>query len=71
MNTIQRKLIPVTKWPEHHSWPTVTGLRHFIFNARTNGFDKVIRRVGARILIDEQAFFQWIDEQNLDQNAKC
>lgn len=57
-------LIPVTEWPKHHSWPPLGGLRHLVFNAQTNGFDKVIRRVGRRVLIDEQAFFEWVDAQN-------
>ncbi|MBF0371705.1 MAG: hypothetical protein HQL52_19895 [Magnetococcales bacterium] len=52
-------LIPLTKWPEHHPWPTIGGLRHLVFNAEKNGFDEVICRVGGRVLIDEGRFFQW------------
>jgi hypothetical protein len=59
-----RKLIPVTKWNEHHEWPPIGGLRHLIFHEAKNGFDKVIRRVGSRVLIDEEEFFKWVDEQN-------
>ena len=55
---------PVTKWHEHHQWPPLGGLRHLIFFAASNGFHKVIRRVGRRVLIDETAFFQWVDERN-------
>ncbi len=54
------RLIPVTQWP--HPWPTVSGLRHLIFFAETNGFKKVIRRIGRRVLIDEKAFFAWADQ---------
>lgn len=57
-------LIPITQWGCHHSWPPQGGLRHLVFNAEKNGFYKVIRRVGRRVLIDEQAFFLWVDEQN-------
>lgn len=60
----QTRLIPVTKWNEHHQWPPTGGLRHLIFFAKDNGFDKVIRRCGRRVLIDESAFFQWMEEQN-------
>ncbi len=60
----QRRFIPLTEWPKHHSWPPIGGLRHLVFYAEENGFDKVIRRAGRRVLIDEQAFFQWLDEQN-------
>ena len=58
------RLIPVTKWHEGHDWPPIGGLRHLIFNAKTNGFDKVIKRCGRRVLIDEAVFFQWVEEQN-------
>ncbi len=59
--TPPKRLIPVTKWNQHHEWPPPGGLRHLIFYANTNGFDRVIRRVGRRVLIDEAAFFQWVD----------
>ena len=58
------KLIPVTDWNEHHPWPPIGGLRHLIFNADKNGFDAVIKRCGRRVLIDEEAFFEWVDQQN-------
>lgn len=66
VNSIKRtgNYIPVTEWNSHHSWPPLGGLRHLIFHAQTNGFHKVIKRCGRRILIDEQAFFEWIEEQN-------
>jgi hypothetical protein len=34
-----------------------------VFYAATNGFDKVIRRIGRRVLIDEAAFFEWANSQ--------
>lgn len=59
----QTRLIPVTQWNEHHPWPPLGGLRHLIFFADTNGFNKVIRRCGRRVLLDEAAFFAWVEEQ--------
>ena len=59
-----RRIIPVPDWNKHHAWPPTGGVRHLIFHAKENGFDKVIRRAGRRVLIDEQAFFEWLDEQN-------
>lgn len=55
------RLIPPTKWNDHHDWPPIGGLRHLIFHAKTNGFDAVVRRVGRRVLIDEDAFFSWVE----------
>lgn len=59
-----RKLIPIPQWNDLHPWPPQGGLRHLIFNAEKNGFNKVIKRVGRRVLIDEEAFFLWLDEIN-------
>ena len=58
------RLIPLTAWPKFHQWPPLGGLRHLVFNADKNGFDKVIRRCGRRVLLDETAFFAWVDAQN-------
>ncbi len=58
------KLIPVPKWNNYHEWPTQAALRYYIFNAEFNGFNKVIKRVGRRILIDENQFFLWVENQN-------
>ncbi len=57
------QLIPVSHWNERHPWPPAGGLRHLIFFADTNGFNKVIRRIGRRVLIDEAAFFDWANSQ--------
>lgn len=57
------QLIPVTHWNLRHPWPPIGGLRHLIFFAETNGFNKVVRRIGRRVLIDEAAFFDWVDSQ--------
>ena len=58
-----RRLIPLVEWPLHHPWPPLGGLRHLVRHRRTNGFARVVRRVGARLLVDEAAFFAWADSQ--------
>lgn len=63
MNTRDTRLIPVNRWEEFHLWPPLGGLRHLIFNAGSNGFDAVVRRVGRRVLIDEAAFFAWVERR--------
>jgi hypothetical protein len=63
-NDKSRKLIKASKWNTHHEWPSQGGLRHLIFNADKNGFDRVIKRVGRVVLIDEIEFFEWVDAQN-------
>ena len=58
------RLIPVPQWNEYHAWPPQGGLRHLIFNEKTNGFASAFKRVGRRVLIDESAFFACVDKQN-------
>ena len=58
------RLIPLTQWPQHHAYPNISGLRYLVFNASKNGFNSCIKRVGRRILIDEAAYFAWVDAQN-------
>ena len=60
----RRKLIPVTEWSKHHDFPKLGTIRNLIFHEESNGFDKVVRRIGWRVLIDEAAFFEWVDEKN-------
>lgn len=47
----------VAKYP----WCTHGGVRSWIFNENSNGFNKVVRRVGRKILINEKLFLEWID----------
>lgn len=61
-------LIPVTKWNDYYDYPKLGGLRALIFNEHINGFDKVVRRIGRRVLIKEDAFFQWVEENNLKKD---
>lgn len=61
--TVTRKLIPVTKWKDYHPWPPIGGLRHLIFYENTNGFSHCVVRLGRRVLIDEERFFEWADTQ--------
>lgn len=67
MNSSQPRLIPLSEWPKHHIWPSIRGLRHLVFHASKNGFDKVICRCGRRVLINEAAFFEWALNSNKNQ----
>lgn len=62
------KLIPVPRWADHHDWPTIQALRWMIFNAETNGFKDAFIRVGRRVLVDEEKFFDCVRRR--DQESK-
>lgn len=53
------RLIPIPKWNDFHIWPPIGGLRHLVFYEKTNGFSDCLVRVGRRVLIDEDKFFEW------------
>jgi hypothetical protein len=38
-------------------------LRYHIFHEKTNGFDKVVHRIGRKILINENRFSEWLEGQ--------
>lgn len=62
-------LVPLVKWPEKHGWPSVGGLRHLVFHADRNGFRSVFRKAGGRILIEETAFFEWVERRDTLQGG--
>lgn len=39
-------------------------LRYHIFNETTNGIDKAIKRIGRKILINEERFFEWLESHD-------
>jgi len=59
-----RTLLTVKQFSEKHPSFSEGSLRHIIFYAETNGFQKCIRRIGRKVLLDEDIFFQCTDEQN-------
>lgn len=41
---------------------TESSVRYIIFHSETNGFKKCLKRIGRKILIDENLFIQWVDQ---------
>lgn len=66
------RYLTCTQWCKEYNWPPAGGLRHLIFNAKYNGFSKVVRRVGRRILLNEEEFLKFIEEKsnNTQSTAK-
>lgn len=67
-------LLTVNQFCEKHPAFTKGGVRALLFNAEPrhtskgliegNGLKHAILRIGAKILIDEAAFFAWVRAQN-------
>ena len=63
----QTRYLTPNQWAKIHPWPPIGGIRHLIFHAKTNGFDKVVTRVGRAILLNESKFFDWMENQNKNE----
>jgi hypothetical protein len=57
------RYIPMQMWNQFHPWPSVAGLRALVAKRKKNGFNKVYVKVGKRIVIDEKAFFDWMESR--------
>ena len=56
----------VKQFAEKFPFVSQSSLRWMIFNAEKNGFNKVIKRIGAKILINADLFEDWLKEINGD-----
>ena len=50
-------------WNQFHPWPSTAGLRGLVAKRHKNGFDRVMVKVGKRVVIDEKAFFDWMESR--------
>jgi len=49
---------------EHKSFASNGGIRHLIFHSKSNGFRTAFKRIGSRVLIDENEFFKCVEKIN-------
>jgi len=72
-NTLNNKLqfsvpnlMTVKQFTKNFSAFSTGAIRNYIFFEDTNGLKekRVIKRIGRKILIDVDKFFQWIESQN-------
>ena len=65
-------LMTVRQFAENFPAFSTGAIRNYIFYEELNGLqaNKVIKRVGKKILIDVERFFLWVESQN-QGGAKC
>lgn len=68
--TQQTRYIPIKDWAKYYDYPSPKSWRQIIFRNRFNIVEKVIKRFGGRILIDESAYFKFIAELNQKDGVK-
>jgi len=75
MNTDERReLLSVAEFARRHPSLSQSSLRWLIYRSKPrlgpngpeagNGFDRVVRRIGRRVFLDEAEFWQWLDLNN-------
>lgn len=60
-STAPGRFLTVKQFSEKYAWP-MGGLRHLIFYENENGFHAVVRRIGRKILLNEEAFLLWVED---------
>ena len=63
MTEQQPKWLTVNQLVAAYPCFAIGGIRWIIFHEKTNGFDRCVRRVGRKVLIDVKEFEQWVDGQ--------
>ena len=59
-----RQLLTVNQFCEEYPAFSKGSIRWILFNRQTNGFNRAVRMLGRRILIDVNEFYLWLDQQN-------
>jgi hypothetical protein len=62
--TVQTNYYTVKQFAKEKGFLSENSLRFLIFHAETNGFHKVIKRIGRRILLSDSAFTNWLEDIN-------
>lgn len=58
-NTLER-IIPLSKWHEHHPWPPLGGMRHIRFYQEEKNAAHCFVKKGNRVLVRERKFLEWL-----------
>lgn len=67
------RLLTVRQFCAEYPWPSESALRAIILDAAwgKNTFQNVFKRVGRRVLVDEQAFWKVIEDQQSQKMLLC
>ena len=58
---MDKRFIPIVKWNKYHDWPTVHALMGIMKASAENGAANAFKRVGRKIVVDEQEFHKWVE----------
>ncbi len=61
------ELLTVKQFGEKFKWPTVSAMRGYIYRKESYGLEKAFFKVGKRVLVDPEIFFNLI--RNLNESS--
>ena len=67
MSTIlnhQKSFLTLKQWLDKYKAIPEGGIRHLIFTNKDNFNSRVVKKLGRKILLDEQAFLSYIDDHS-------
>jgi hypothetical protein len=59
-----KSFLTLRQWLEKYRAIPEGGVRHLIFTNKDNFNGRVVKKLGRKILLDEQAFLSYIDEHS-------
>ena len=59
-----KSFLTLKQWLEKYKAIPEGGIRHLIFTNKDNFNSRVVKKLGRKILLDEQAFLSYIDEHS-------
>lgn len=65
MSKEDKRFLTVSQFcKEFNPWPTEAGLRTIIFYSHENGFNTAFRRVGRRVLVEVDTFWEIVNKSS-------
>ncbi len=64
LNQHPKNFLTLRQWLNKYSAIPEGGIRHLIFTNKDNFNSRVVKKLGRKILLDEQAFLSYIDEHS-------
>lgn len=61
-----KNFVTIKQWLQKHPAIPEGGIRHLIFTNKDNFNTQVVKKIGRKILLDEQAFLNFINEHSKD-----
>lgn len=62
-NIVGKRIFTVKQLAEAYPIKSISGWRHTLFYRESNGFNSCIRKMGRQLIIIEENFLKWIEQQ--------